>query len=37
MEMRKTLYGSILKKHMGWFDNKNNSPGVLTSTLTTEA
>ena len=25
--MRAALYGSILRKHIGWFDHKDNSPG----------
>lgn len=35
--MRKSLYQSILKKHIGWFDDKENTPGVLSSTMATEA
>lgn len=27
--VRKKLYDSILNKHLGWFDDPNNSPGVL--------
>jgi ABC-type multidrug transport system fused ATPase/permease subunit len=35
--MRKALYSSILSKNIGWFDNKDNSPGQLSSTMATEA
>jgi len=37
LNMRDKLYSSILKKHMGWFDNRDNSPGILTSVLASEA
>lgn len=35
--MRKELYTSILQKHMGWFDHIENTPGVLSATLASEA
>ena len=35
--MRENLYFSILKKSIGWFDLKENAPGVLTSTLSNDA
>lgn len=35
--MRKQLYASILGKHIGWFDEKDHSPGQLSSTMATEA
>jgi len=37
LNIRKGLYSSILKKDVAWFDDKNNSPGVLTSTLASDA
>jgi len=37
LNIRKKLYSSILEKDVGWFDDKNNSPGVLTSTLASDA
>lgn len=37
MKIRKQLYISILSKHMGWFDNKDNSPGVLSATMASDA
>ncbi len=35
--MRKILYDSLIRKHMGFFDKRENSPGVLSSVLATEA
>jgi len=35
--MRFKLYSSILRKEIGWFDNKDNAPGQLTSTIANEA
>ena len=32
-ELRGQLYLSILRKHIGWFDHPENSPGQLTSLL----
>lgn len=37
LNMRRALYYSIIKKHIGWFDNRDNAPGVLTATLASEA
>ena len=37
LKMRMDLYGSILSKHIGWFDDKDHTPGVLSSTMATEA
>jgi ATP-binding cassette, subfamily B (MDR/TAP), member 1 len=37
LKVRKQLYGSILQKHMGWFDDKMNSPGVLSATMASDA
>jgi len=28
------LFSAILHKHIGWFDDKEKAPGVLTKTLT---
>jgi ATP-binding cassette subfamily B (MDR/TAP) protein 1 len=36
MKIRKQLYGSILEKHLGWFDEKENSPGVLSATMASD-
>ena len=35
--IRKALYSSLLKKNIGWFDLKDNAPGVLTSALASDA
>lgn len=35
--MRMDLYVSILAKNIGWFDHKDHTPGVLSSTMATEA
>jgi len=37
IKMRNDLYSSILRKDIGWFDNKENAPGVLSSTMASEA
>lgn len=36
LNMRSKLYQAILKKDMGWFDNRDNAPGILTSVLASE-
>jgi hypothetical protein len=28
------LFEAYLHKHIGWFDNKNRAPGILTNILT---
>ncbi len=35
--MRIDLYTSLLAKNIGWFDDKDHTPGVLSSTMATEA
>ena len=37
LRIRKTLYTSILSKNIGWFDDKEHTPGVLSSTMASEA
>ena len=32
--LRIRLFESILRKHIGWFDNKDRAPGVLTNIIT---
>ena len=32
-KLRTELYINILRKHLGWFDNHDNSPGQITSVL----
>lgn len=29
MKMRRALYGALVKKHLGWFDIRENSPELL--------
>lgn len=36
LNMRSNLYKAIVKKDIGWFDNRENAPGVLTSVLASE-
>ena len=31
--VRSELYSKIINKHMGWFDDKDNSPGVISATM----
>ena len=33
LAMRVNLYSAIIKKHIGFFDKRDNSPGVLTTNL----
>lgn len=35
--IRKTLYRKIIEKHQGWFDERDHAPGVLTTTLSSDA
>ena len=37
LAMRVNLYSAIIKKHIGFFDKRDNSPGVLTSNLSSDA
>ena len=34
--VRKELYESVLRKEIGWHDNRDNSSGVVTSTLASD-
>lgn len=33
LHIRKVLYSTILNKHLGWFDLRDNAPSVLTSAM----
>lgn len=33
-KLRVKLFEAILRKHVGWFDNKERAPGVLTNIIT---
>jgi ATP-binding cassette, subfamily B (MDR/TAP), member 1 len=35
-EIRKDIYHSLLRKHVGWFDKKENNSGALTGVLTSD-
>lgn len=37
MKVREILYTNILQKHIGWFDERENGPSVLTSTMSADA
>ena len=34
LRLRIKLFEAILRKHIGWFDNKDRAPGVLTNIIT---
>ena len=34
LKLRIKLFESILRKHIGWFDNKERAPGILTNIIT---
>ncbi len=36
LKVRRQLYSGILSKHMGWFDSKDNAPGVLSATMASD-
>ena len=31
--LRKKLYSSIIRKNLGWFDDKNRAPGILSNMI----
>ena len=37
LKIRKFLYTSILQKNIGWFDQKENSPGILSASMASDA
>lgn len=37
LNIRKAMYESILKKHIGFHDSKDNAAGILTAALASEA
>jgi ABC-type multidrug transport system fused ATPase/permease subunit len=37
LNIRDKLYAALLKKNIGWFDARENAPGVLTSVLASDA
>lgn len=34
--VRRRLYRAIIEKHQGWFDNRDHSPGILTTNLSAD-
>lgn len=36
LKVRRFLYSSILQKNIGWFDHKDNAPGVLSATMASD-
>ena len=34
LKLRIKLFEAILRKHVGWFDNKERAPGILTNIIT---
>ena len=34
LKLRITLFKSILRKHVGWFDSEDKAPGILTNIIT---
>ena len=34
LKLRVKLFEAILRKHIGWFDNKDRAPGILTNIIT---
>jgi len=34
--IRKDLYTAVLRKDLGWHDDRNNSSGVMTATLASD-
>ena len=37
LNIRRRLYHKIIEMHNGWFDERENAPGVLTGILSSEA
>jgi hypothetical protein len=36
LKIRADLYRNIINKDLGWFDDKDNAPGVLSSTMASD-
>ena len=36
LNIREKLYGALVKKDIGWFDKRENAPGVLNSVLASD-
>lgn len=37
LKIRQSLYSSILQKHIGFFDDKENAPGVISASMASDA
>jgi ATP-binding cassette subfamily B (MDR/TAP) protein 1 len=37
LKIRRMLYSNILEKNIGWFDEKENAPGQLSTVLASDA
>lgn len=37
LRIREQLYRTILSKHLGWFDEKEHAPGILTDVMASDA
>ena len=37
LRIRQLLYSKILTKNIGWFDDKENAPGVLSASMASDA
>lgn len=37
LRIRQQLYGTIIRKNIGFFDVKDNAPGVLSATMASDA
>jgi ABC-type multidrug transport system fused ATPase/permease subunit len=36
LEVRKMLYSNIMQKNIGWFDDRENTPSVLTTVIASD-
>lgn len=36
IKIRQQLYQSIIRKEIGWFDDKENAPGVISATMASD-
>jgi len=36
LEVRKMLYSNIMQKNIGWFDDRENTPSVLTTIIASD-
>ena len=36
LRIRDELYSSIIRKNIGWFDDKENAPGILSASMASD-